>query len=333
MMNKRWALALVWTAAFSGSSMACTTEPTEPTQPTNSSVCLSRNADLIKSPTVVSGAHNVVYAYNGVSLDFRSKPLAANDPIYPLRVDRADEGTCITGLKVAGRQSSGLTWQQMKNVYDGDALIIKYATGMKVTVENSWLKNVEDGFSPRALSASSQWILRSSYMTAIRDDAIENDQCLPGLIDDVLIDGAHMFISTRPGKDGVCAKRNTVVVRNSLVRLTCQPDDRSNGSCASATSHGQLFKWDSSAGPVDVRDTIFLVPSVAHSGPSAMAFPPGVYSNVTLIWLGGGSYPGKLPASGVKVISDKSVWDTARANWLAKHGCTSDGSTCAFLVR
>ena len=52
-------------------------------------------------------------------------------------------------------------------------------------------------------------------------------------------------------------------------------------------------------------------------------FPPGtVAHNVTVAWLGPGPFPGNVPA-GVTVTTDRSVWDTARARWLARHGCSS----------
>jgi hypothetical protein len=52
-----------------------------------------------------------------------------------------------------------------------------------------------------------------------------------------------------------------------------------------------------------------------------MSFPgDGVYENVTLVWLSEGTYPGRLPPSGVTVTRDRRVWDEARARWLARHG-------------
>jgi hypothetical protein len=51
-----------------------------------------------------------------------------------------------------------------------------------------------------------------------------------------------------------------------------------------------------------------------------MVWPDGTYSNVTVVLGPGfvGNYPVPLPA-GVTVTRDTSIYDTARANWLAAH--------------
>ena len=38
----------------------------------------------------------------------------------------------------------------------------------------------------------------------------------------------------------------------------------------------------------------------------------------TIVWLGGGNYP--APTAGIRVTSDRGVWDRAVANWKAAHG-------------
>jgi hypothetical protein len=325
----KWLLSL----GLSIATAASATCSQESALASDSSDCLSRTE--IFRPTVVYGESNRISGQAGATLDFRGNPLVANPPHYPLRIYDAADGACITGLNVSGRQPISLSWEQMKSDWDGDSLLIKYATGGNITIENSYFENTEDGVSPRATTPTSKWMVRGVYMRGIRDDAIENDQCLPGEIVDTLIDGTHMFLSTRPGKaDGEdqCAQKNTVTIRNTLVRLACQPDSRDDKSCGPGTSHGQLFKWDSTAGPVDVRDSIFLMPSVSRNGPSSMGLPPGTYSNVTLIYLGQGNYPRTLPP-GVRVTRDVAIWNAAQAAWLSNHGCTFDAQYCSFLQR
>ena len=64
-----------------------------------------------------------------------------------------------------------------------------------------------------------------------------------------------------------------------------------------------------------------------------MDLPRGTYRNVTLVWLGGGRYPGAIPSSGVTVTDDIGVWNRARAAWLSRHGCDAGGNACAFTNR
>jgi hypothetical protein len=44
----------------------------------------------------------------------------------------------------------------------------------------------------------------------------------------------------------------------------------------------------------------------------------------TLVWLGGGSYPGRLP-SGIEVTADAGVWNSAVADWKCRHGMPAAG--------
>jgi hypothetical protein len=54
--------------------------------------------------------------------------------------------------------------------------------------------------------------------------------------------------------------------------------------------------------PLIVDNCIFYVPQHSVNGTGAMAFPTFEgcrYTNNILLWTGGGSYPGTLPATGV----------------------------------
>jgi hypothetical protein len=136
-----------------------------------------------------------------------------------------------------------------------------------------------------------------------------------------------------------------VNVRDSLVRLDCKPDRRCDGeeqesrscprddACGPDKSVAMIFKWSPEARnlKVDIANTILRMDDMGRNGPSSMAFPDGLYSNVTLIWLGPGPYPGRLPQSGVKVTRDTGIWDRARAEWLGRHGCSPSGDSCNML--
>jgi hypothetical protein len=296
--------------------------------------CLSKSA--IPIPFPVPGQQLNIHLRENDVADGQGMELHANMPKYPLVVRSAPGKNCVRNLRVVGQQSRSLTWREMKESYDGDAILFKRYTGA-LTVEHVWLDNVMDGISPRSTDNTSPWIVRGVYARNVRDDFIENDQCLPGIVDDVLVDGTFTFVSTRPGKRQPCPAANTTVVRRSLVRLQCQPHaDRATEakypSCDAGTGHGQLWKWSTAAGPVAVTDSIFVVPTHSVNGPKAMGFPRGTYTNVALVWLGLGPYPGELPA-GVHVIHDESHWHAARTHWLVRHGCDARGDRCRFAAQ
>jgi hypothetical protein len=218
--------------------------------------------------------------------------------------------------------------------YDNDGIHASGSVG-PVVIEDAYIENVEDALGPpKDLSSprSGSMLARRVHAVGIRDDFFENDACLPGRIDDSLIDGAHMLVSQTQGRGGGPCGGSVFVIRDTVASITCQPDRRarrdgkaipggvedgavSATSCAPGTGIGQLFKG---GGPFDVSNTTLMVEGVSNNGPAAMALPPGSYRNVTLVWLGPGDYPGAIPA-GVTVTKDRAVWDHARQAWLDAH--------------
>lgn len=71
-------------------------------------------------------------------------------------------------------------------------------------VERARIHNVEDGWKPResptpkdvgAYPNTGIMLMRDTYMTGIRDDCIEDDEFMPGDIENSLFDGVWTFLS------------------------------------------------------------------------------------------------------------------------------------------
>jgi hypothetical protein len=128
-------------------------------------------------------------------------------------------------------------------------------------------------------------------------------------------------------------------VSDSLFHLGCMPDERAKAvrsSCPPSPSGqkqstGGIFKLSVCWGPVHFKNVIFRVDATGANGAANLHFPTGTYENVTIVWLGPGHYPGRLPDQGVDVTEDVAVWDEARDRWLAVHDCELAQSKCAFL--
>ena len=99
-----------------------------------------------------------------------------------------------------------------------------------------------------------------------------------------------------------------------------------------ADRHAQLFKHHGPGdAPLVVENCIFYVPQISVNGTVAMSFPSFggcKYSNNILLWTGGGSYPGELPASGVTEYNllnstqeqIEQIWKDAVNGWISRHG-------------
>jgi hypothetical protein len=250
---------------------------------------------------------------------------ASQDEKYPVSLKGGPEGVCVLGGSVVGTQPRELPWRFMKKCYDGDAVHIESAGPM--VVDGLYSENVEDTFGPRG---GGYRIIRNAYAKYLRDDFVENDGLLSGEIDDCLVEGAHVFISARPGRQAAerayAAKKDNpphVRVRNTLVHIPPMPYDgdmklADQDHIVDGMSGGKLFKWSPAGGTLDVADCVFRLDMMSPNGPKSMSFPGGTYKNVTLVWLGDGNYPAPLP-EGVTVTRDVSVWEKARAAWIERH--------------
>lgn len=243
---------------------------------------------------------------------------------------------CLVGGTVTGQQPRTLTWDEMKANHDGDAL--RLAASEWSLVDGLRVDNVNDGFAPRGTDNlfpkdGDGFELRNAYFTYVRDDCIENDDIAGGRITDSLLDGCYTGISEDPSSNSPqnsypAPQDETLVLDHVLLRLEPMPGPRGTND-PTRLGHGRLFKWSSVANRLVVRDSVLMLEQTPHNGNAD--FPEGTTAeNVTIVWLGGGAFPGRLPPTGVTVVGDRRFWDDARARWLDRHGCLS-ATSCSRL--
>ncbi len=250
-------------------------------------------------------------------------PPETDPDLYPIAIGKDDpaDGTAVVGGAVVGALPRDATWQEVKECCDSDALRIE-GTGWMASF-GFYAENVEDGFAPRVLEGTEQdntvrFLLEGCHMTYIRDDAIENDNLMSGMIRDCLFDGVNRFLSERPTSGTGYSNTGSVVeIEDVLVRMEPMP----NLESPDGIGHGSVFKWDETAGSVIMRDSIVYLDEPSHSSSESDAFPPGEYENVTVVLGPGfdGDYPVPLP-EGVTVTRDVQVWEQAKQDWLDRHG-------------
>lgn len=320
--------ALVALAAVPNESPAATSPPLSTQQ------CLERSTTTVLDPTYATqfrvSSPSSDWTWDARNTTSTAYPLGS---VYPFSIGKSSGAprACWLGGKVVGQQSRTLTWDEMKNQYDGDGLRI--ASNDWYVVDGLRVDNVEDGIEPHgpdgAPNNSDGVVIRNAYMQYIRDDCIENDTFASGIIRDSLFDGCNTGISEQPDASIVPSPPDeTFTLENVLLRLQALPGPRGSND-PNVTGHGQLFKWYPGANSLVVRNSVFLVEKIPNGGDTS--FPPGtVAENVTVVWLGGGPFPGTVP-TGVTITTDRSIWDTARADWLARHGCSSFDS-CSKLT-
>lgn len=240
---------------------------------------------------------------------------------------------CVLGGVINGHVPLSLTWDEAHTFGGyGDKTT---SSGLSLE-ENVRIHNVEDGWKPRESFHSNDvggtypnmgtMLMRGAYMTGIRDDSIENDEFMPGVIEDSLFDGVWTFLSEQWQTGG----SNTIGVNESqfidinrvYVRLYTTNNNEVGG--------GKWFKWQGSVPHHQLRitDSVFAVDKQPRKGWSSLSIPPNTTWLGTnyILWLGTvGGYGGPKP-SGVIFLEGQSAidkWNEVRNGWLVAHGYES----------
>jgi len=248
----------------------------------------------------------------GTRIDARGATfLGSSSARYPISIDGGG-GVCIAGGAVRGQYDRKLDWATM---HDMNNAAVAFTS--PTTVDGVRIDNVEDGIRPEK---TGPFTIRAVHLSYIRDDCVEDDHNQGGLIADSLFDGCYVALSERPSpsinnSDG---RNQLLTIRGSLLRLQPMPGPR-HGS-ASELGNGEFFKWSDQASKLALYDNVFMAEKASQDGADKMGVPPtlaGCANNV-MVWLGPGDYPAPLPSC-FTVTKDRTVWDTAVADWLHRH--------------
>jgi len=305
-----------------------TTTTTTPTTTTTTSTttttiltstCLDGSGPLVTLSGTLSTAYYNQGLPAGTCIDARAVAFLASPTLrYPINLDGGD-GCGIVGGAVLGQYDRTWTWDQMHTINNAGIAFNNSA----FTIDGLRVDNVEDGIRPQP---GTGFTVRNAWLSYVRDDCVENDHVQPGLIDDSLFDGCYVALSERPSPaiaaSGWDGRGQLVTVQNSLIRLQPMPGPR-NG-LPTDLGNGEFFKWSDVATNLELDNNVFMAEQVSQDGADQMGVPSTLVScsNNVMVWLGNGPYPAPLPAC-FTVTTDRSVWDAAVANWLARHGFTT----------
>ena len=271
---------------------------------------------------------------------------------YPVRSDAFTKG-CIIGGSVDGRVPQTATRDQWYNGEDGGTRLggegfrqtLTTTAGNWAVLRNTSVSNIEDAYDPNTQDASHTYYLDHVRAEMIRDDCLENEgtgtaeKPMNVVIRNSMFDGCFTGFAERPTWSNHGAPNgfgpSSLTVENSLMYINPQPlgpnycnsTKVQQGRCAQNGStwlgaHG-IWKWsEAAASKVTIRNSVFRLDMPSYTGCAPQVWPAGTYENVKVVWTGKGSYAtaggckNVLPP-GVTVTTDKSVWDNAKAAWLA----------------
>jgi hypothetical protein len=238
---------------------------------------------------------------------------------------------CVVGGTVRGRADDSQTWNLYHDTYNGACVKIVGLDWVQVT--GTRCDRVEDGMRPERpadLSNSTRFWISGTYLSHIRDDCIENDFIVPGVLYDNLWESCNTGISERPsGRTISRPDTDTLILDHMLIGLWQTPHVEKDGK--TVTGENALFKWSDAGHRVVIKCSTFMVDAESLNGTDSMQLPPGTVLDdsacpdqpSTIVWLGPGRYP--VNAGDIRVVTDRSVWDDAVAAWKARHGIPAAG--------
>ena len=245
---------------------------------------------------------------------------------YPIVINSGAARLCWLGGAVYGSIPPEMTWEE---AHDLNQPCIRIIPTEWMVVDGLRCDSTDDGIRPRETSLGNQDVvmtIEDTYLSNIRDDCLENDAIIGGVLRDNLWDGCNTGISERPSaSQGSFAQPpgETLVLDHMTMGLQITAHEEGPGENA-------LFKWSSSANELVIKCSVFKVDAVSLNGTGVMDIP-GVIDDsacpgqpTTLVWLGGGAYPGDLPG-GITVSADVNVWNAAVADWKCRHGIPAPG--------
>jgi hypothetical protein len=272
----------------------------------------------------------------------------------PIRLGHARPATApaIIGGQVTGDQSATLGWTDLKHgsyiqglIDDGmdpdrayDEIIdntnmdgdprVYFASGSWAVVDGIRCHNTWDGFGvygDGTRTATGAIYIRNSWFRETRDDGIENDEQRELHLFDCLFEDAHTLLSTRAGDEsGSPAAANTQTIERCVVKLAAGPGGHKQPS--DVLTAGYIYKMQSNSPFLVIRDTLIALegPFNSEDGPMLPSRSGDRYENVTICWLGAGTYPGNAP-TGVTVLTGstaQAMIADAVERWKQRHGVT-----------
>jgi len=279
--------------------------------------------DGVNDIVVLNGTYTQKYEADEASnrgFDARNAEFITDTPMWGT-ID-INSGSSITGMVWAGGYARSTkpwnaSWLDHKatdqpNLPGRNSAAIENWS-FNTTITGMYTRNVHDAF--RSTSAEN-WRVQHCWSSYTRDDSIENDKFLTGSVYDCLFDGTYVGFSSRPDDNSLTANGNVMSIDKVLIRLQAMPypfkwtekpgiineNNEPYTGVGVPYGHGSLFKItndNSKDMHYSIKNSVFV--GANNVNDEKFDFPDASLidecSDITIIWLGSGSYPGYLPTN------------------------------------
>ncbi|KUM26194.1 hypothetical protein AU467_04055 [Mesorhizobium loti] len=233
---------------------------------------------------------------------------------YPV-VLRNCPGVHFIGGRFDGQVPLTSDW---RDTYCNSAALLVRDGSTNATIEGVRTRRCWDAI--RFAERADGFHLRGCWFSEVRDDAVENDYLLSGIVEDCLFDGCFSGISVDPASNERDGTGETVRVDRTLIRMHAF---LSKGEI----THQAPIKAVDQSPRLRITGSVFALTSANMRGLRRLertwALTVESRDN-TLLWLPDEPIPFKfpLPPSGFKVLTGanaRDYWNRAYLQWVAAH--------------
>ena len=233
---------------------------------------------------------------------------------YPV-VIRNSPGVRFIGGRFKGEVPLTSDWQH--TYCNSAALLVRDGT-IGATIEGVRARRCWDGI--RFAERADGFRVKGSWLSEIRDDAVENDYLLSGVIEDCLFDGCFAGISLDAWSGDRDGTHEIVRIDRSLIRMGAY-------LAKGEITHQAPIKAADVSPRLSITESIFALTSANMRGFRRLerTWQRTIESrDNTLLWLADEPLPSALPLppSGFSLLTGavaRKYWDEARRRWLAGH--------------
>ncbi|MGZ6005144.1 MAG: hypothetical protein ACXWLH_03250 [Candidatus Saccharimonadales bacterium] len=260
--------------------------------------------------------------------------VAVSDNVYALKPGVGTNVCFSGGSFIDTTADTAVTdWQQTHDLYGF------YTQGLINPIfENLYLHGFGDEFSLHhsGSTRTDNFLIRGNLVQHSRDDCVEDDDQSSGRITDTFFDGCYNFFSSKDSSGAWDSGGRTVTIDNSLVWLEPEkptykhktPEPGTSGFFKIATSDQVATGGYSDPVNINLSNLVLMARQpTTDVGLGVDDLNSGNHlktcTNVTIIWLGSGSFPGTgWPSSCLTVVTGqagKDLWISKVNAWYAAH--------------
>lgn len=233
---------------------------------------------------------------------------------YPVTI-RNCPGVRFIGGRFDGEVPLTADWQY--TYCNSAALLVRDGT-TGATIEAVRARRCWDGI--RFAKRANGFHLKGCWLSEIRDDAVENDYLVSGVVEDCLFDGCFAGISLDPASHDRDGRNETVTINRSLIRMHAY-------LARGEITHQAPIKAADVSPKLRITGSVFALTAANMRGFRRLArtWQRMIESrDNALLWLPDEPIPSTLPLppEGFVLLTGadaREYWDKARRRWITSH--------------